>query len=404
MRGGHAGPSDARSAVSASLAAEVLVVGSGFFGLTVAERASTELGASVAILERRPHIGGNAASYWEEESGIEVHKYGSHLFHTSNEVVWEYVNKFTRFNDYRHHVYTVSGGRTYPMPLNLLTMSTFFERSLTPAEARELVQQETDGLNPKQASNLRERAIALVGKSMYEAFIEGYTWKQWQTNPSELPPEIISRLPVRFNLNTRYFDDTYEGLPLDGYQSWINTMAESDLIKIFCGVDFFEIADAVAHHPLVIYTGPIDRFFGYKFGMLTWRTLDFETQVLNTSDFQGTAVMNYADRDVPFTRIHEPKHLHPERDVFGSEKTVIVREFSRFARERDEPYYPVGSRQDKTRLRQYRELERSAPNVVFGGRLGSYQYLDMHMAIASALQTYRNLVEPRIGRLREAGA
>lgn len=391
-----------RDVINAATTCEVLVVGSGFFGLTIAERAATELDASVVVLERRSHIGGNAFSYRDDETGIEVHKYGSHLFHTSSEQVWEYVNRFTAFNDYRHHVYTQVAGRTYTMPINLLTMSAFFDKSFSPHQARKIIGARASGEVARSATNLRDRAIGLVGRELYEAFIEGYTWKQWQTDPAELPPDIINRLPVRFDLNTRYFSDTYEGLPLDGYHEWIGRMAAHPRIRVFSDVDFLSIAAEVRNHPLIVFTGPIDAFFGFSEGELSWRTLDFETEILPVQDFQGTSVMNYGDRDVPFTRIHEPKHLHPERDVFSCDRTVIMREYSRFAGRADEPYYPVGSTEDRRRLQAYRERAEALPNVIFGGRLGSYQYLDMHMAIASALQIHRNRVRPMLEHQRQA--
>lgn len=380
-------------------AADLVVVGSGFFGLTVAERAADDLGARVVALERRSHIGGNAYSYRESGTGIEVHQYGSHLFHTSNEEVWNYVNRFTAFNDYRHHVFTLHKGKAYSLPINLLTLSNFFGRSFTPEEAREVMAAQAD--RRASASNLEEKAISLIGEPLYEAFIKGYTHKQWQTDPRELPAEIITRLPVRRTFESRYFNDTWEGLPLDGYAAWIEAMAAHPLIETRVGVDFSDVRTWIPRGTPVVYTGPLDEYFDFRFGALGWRTLDLEVETLPVGDFQGTSVMNYADLDVPFTRIHEFRHLHPER-AHPDDATVIMREFSRFAHRGDEPYYPMNRAEDRAVLDLYREAAKGEADVIFGGRLGSYLYLDMHMAIASALKTYRNDVRDRIVARREA--
>lgn len=378
--------------------ADLVVVGSGFFGLTVAERAADALGARVLVLERRDHIGGNAYSYPEERTGIEVHRYGSHLFHTSNAEVWAYANRFTRFNDYRHHVLTNHQGRIYPMPITLATLCAFFGRALSPAEASALVaeqvQQAAAEVGDDQA-NFEARALSLIGRPLYEAFFRGYTMKQWQTDPRELPASIINRLPVRTTFDSRYFSDTWEGLPLDGYTAWLTAMADHPRIEVRLGVDFDQVRGLIPAGTLVVYTGAIDRYFGYREGRLGWRTLDLEVEVVPVADFQGTSVMNYADMDVPFTRIHEFRHLHPERNG-PSDATVIMREYSRFATGEDEPYYPIGTDQDRAMLKRYREAARAEPDVIFGGRLGSYQYLDMHMAIASALTAFTNQVAPRL--------
>lgn len=226
---------------------------------------------------------------------------------------------------------------------------------------------------------------------MYEAFVKGYTEKQWQTDPKLLPEEIISRLPVRLNYEDRYFNDTYEGLPTFGYSTWIQNMTKNSKIEIITGLDFFDIKNQLSSEQVIIYTGPIDRYFNYSEGVLGWRTLDFNKQRLDSNDFQGTSVMNYADKEVPFTRIHEFKHLHPERD-YKPDKTIIMYEYSRTANAGDEPYYPINSSQDRIMLGKYRELAALEQNTYFGGRLGRYQYLDMHMAISSALQLAEELI------------
>src|SRR3954447_3561384 len=380
----------------------LVVVGSGFFGLTVAERVASELGKRVLVIDRRDHIGGNAYSAPEPETGIEVHVYGAHLFHTSNERVWQYVNRFTEFTSYQHRVFTIYQDKTYSLPINLGTICQYFGKSFSPAEARALVHEQAGELDTADAANLEEKAISLIGRPLYEAFIRGYTKKQWQTDPTELPAAVIARLPVRYTFDNRYFNDTYEGLPVDGYTAWLKNMAADDRIEVRLDTDWFGVRDRLrAESPdaPVLYTGPLDRYFDYAEGRLGWRTLDFEVEVLrDCGDFQGTPVMNYSDLDVPYTRIHEFRHFHPER-AYPTDKTVIMREFSRFADDDDEPYYPINTETDRALLAAYRaraKAETASSKVLFGGRLGSYQYLDMHMAIASALNMYDNTLAPHL--------
>jgi UDP-galactopyranose mutase len=376
-------------------AADLVVVGSGFFGLTVAERAADELGRRVLVLERRGHIGGNAYSEFEPRTGIEVHRYGAHLFHTSNRRVWEYARRFTDFTSYQHRVFSVTKGQVYPMPINLGTICQYFGRHLSPDEARTLVQQHAGEVDPADVGNLEDRAISLIGRPLYEAFVRGYTEKQWQTDPRELPAEVINRLPVRYTFDNRYFSDTYEGLPVDGYTAWLERMAAHPLIDVALGTDYLPLRHLVPDGTPVVYTGPLDRYFGDCEGRLGWRTLDFEQEVLPVGDFQGTPVMNYADADVPWTRIHEFRHFHPER-CYPTDRTVIVREYSRRAEPADEPYYPVATPHDRAILARYRDRAAHERNVWFGGRLGTYQYLDMHMAMASALTLFDNSIAPRL--------
>ncbi|WP_396445994.1 UDP-galactopyranose mutase [Actinomadura sp.] len=374
---------------------DLVVVGAGFFGLTVAERCAAELGLRVLVLERRDHIGGNAYSEPEPETGIEVHRYGAHLFHTSNQRVWEYANRFTAFTPYQHRVFSTFKGRVYPMPINLGTICEYFGRAMSPDEARALIARHAEeGSADGGPRNLEEKAISLIGRPLYEAFVRGYTAKQWQTDPKDLPPEIITRLPVRYTFDNRYFNDTYEGLPVDGYTAWLERMADHPNIEVRLGTDFFDRRDDLVGRVPVVYTGPLDRYFGYREGELGWRTLDFEMEVRPTGDFQGTPVMNYADEDVPYTRIHEFRHFHPERDWYPRDKTVIMREYSRTAARGDEPYYPVGTPDDRAMLLRYRSLARRESGVLFGGRLGTYKYLDMHMAIGSALSMVDNRLRP----------
>ncbi len=370
--------------------ADVIIVGSGLFGLTCANLLAQHSNVKVLIIEKRNHIGGNAYSYFDQATGIEVHKYGSHLFHTSNSKVWDYVNQFTGFNDYRHVVYSVHKNQLFSLPVNLHTISQIFGEFLTPDQARARISK--DSIQGLGEDNFESKAISSIGKTLYEALFKGYTQKQWQLDPRKLPANVFGRLPIRFNLDNSYFNDSYQGLPLKGYESWFKSMINHDRINIELNTDFFDYKEYIkSQNKLVIYTGPLDRYFQYEFGALGWRTLDFETEVLDVSDFQGTAVVNYPDLDVAFTRMHEFRHLHPER-AYSNNQTVVMREFSRQAGFEDEPYYPINSPEDRDKLAKYRKLQELESNTFFGGRLGTYLYLDMHMAIASAM----NMIEAEV--------
>jgi UDP-galactopyranose mutase len=379
---------------------DLFVVGSGFFGLTIAERVATQLDKRVLVVDRRPHIGGNAYSEPEPQTGIEVHKYGAHLFHTSNQRVWDYVRQFTEFTGYQHRVFAMHNGVAYQFPMGLGLVTQFFGKYFTPDEARQLIAEQSAEIDTADAQNLEEKAISLIGRPLYEAFVKGYTAKQWQTDPTELPAANITRLPVRYTFDNRYFNDTYEGLPADGYTAWLKNMAADERIEVRLDTDWFDVRDTLRAENLdapVVYTGPLDRYFDYAEGRLGWRTLDFEVEVLNTGDFQGTPVMNY-DLDVPYTLSHEFRHFHPER-AYPTDRTVIMREYSRFADDNDEPYYPINTEVDRALLAAYRaraKAETTSAKVLFGGRLGTYQYLDMHMAIASALNMYDNTLAPHL--------
>jgi UDP-galactopyranose mutase len=379
----------------------LVVVGSGFCGATIAYKVASELALPVLVIERRSHIGGNAYSKFDSETGIEYHQYGSHLFHTSNEAVWKFITQFSSFNNYRHRVFSRHKGKTYTVPINLMTINQFFGLDLDPARARTFIEQQAAAEGINSPRNFEEKAISLIGRSLYEAFIKGYTAKQWETDPASLPAEIISRLPVRFSFNDFYFSDLYEGLPIGGYAAIFDKMLRHPMIQVVNNCDYFDVREELDPRVLCIFTGPVDRYFEYKFGELAWRTLDFEIEKLDIDDFQGASVVNYPDCDVPFTRIHEFRHLHPERR--SGKKTIIMREYSRFAKRNDEPYYPIGRQDDKLRYNQYKKLAESESNVIFAGRLGTYRYLDMHQAIGAALSLYEKKVAPLLtGRRIEA--
>ena len=382
---------------------DLLIVGAGFYGATIAERTANELGKNVLLIDKRHHIGGNAYTENDRETGIEVHRYGAHLFHTPNETVWNYLNRFTAFTDYRHRVFTSLKDQVYSMPINLGTICQFFGQRFSPGEARALVTEQAAEMAGQLPKNLEEKAISLIGRPLYEAFIRGYTAKQWQTDPRDLPEHIISRLPVRYNFDNRYFNDRFEGLPVDGYTAIFERMLKSPKIRIELAVDFFDLRSRLPKDLPIIYTGAIDRYFDYSEGELGWRTVDFDEEVVNTGDFQGTTVMNYADESVPFTRILEFRHFNPERN-YQTEKTVIVREYSRFAQRKDEPYYPIDTKTDKETFLKYRRRATMEKNVHFGGRLGTYRYLDMHQAIGAALKAFDSSIAAHFSEGKEIGA
>ncbi|MDO4398739.1 MAG: UDP-galactopyranose mutase [Candidatus Saccharibacteria bacterium] len=380
---------------------DLIIVGSGIFGLTIAERAARKLNKKVLIVEKRDHIGGNSYSETDPETGIECHKYGAHIFHTSNQKVWEYVNNFANFTNYQHRVYSTHNNEVFPLPINLGTINQFFHKNYTPDEARNLISIQSKN-STKNPQNLKEQGISLIGKPLFEAFIMNYTAKQWQTPAEKLSPEIIKRLPVRYNYNNRYFSNTYEGLPKNGYNELFkNIVNSSKNIRTKLSTDYFknqEIRNLTKNGTLTIFTGPIDQFFNYKFGALNWRSVEFKKEIINTSDFQGCPVMNYADLEQPYTRIIEFKHFHPERTYKGysekSNKTIIYKEFSKKWNLGDEPYYPVRTEEDLSKLKKYQSLAKQQSNIIFGGRLGEYAYYDMDATFASALKTFESKIAP----------
>lgn len=361
---------------------DYLVVGSGIFGSVFAQQAK-EAGKRVAVVEKREHIGGNCYSYDYEDTNINVHAYGTHIFHTNDREIWEYMERFTQFNRYQHRVLTTFRGKVFSMPINLGTINAFYGVSLTPSQVEAFLEEKKGRIaNPK---NLEEKAITLVGKDLYEAFIRGYTKKQWGCDPTQLPANIITRLPVRTSYHDSYFNDLYQGIPIGGYTPIFERMLEG--IPVELKTDF--LADTAywrAKAKKVVYTGAIDAYFGYEFGRLNWRSVRFENERVDVDDYQGTSVMNYADEDVPFTRIHEPKHLHPERR-FAPKASLVIREYSLV--DNDHPYYPVNFEEDREKLKQYQGLEAAEAGTLFGGRLAQYRYYDMHQVVASALKAAR---------------
>lgn len=371
------------------------VIGAGFWGATIAERIATVLKAPVTIIERRDHIGGNCHSSLDEETGIECHRYGSHIFHTSLPNVWEYITQFGAFTSYQHKVFITHKGKVYTMPINLSTINQFYGKNLSPTEAAAFLQAEIARDHIAEPKNLEEKAISLIGRPLYEAFIKGYTHKQWERDPRELPAEIITRLPFRTTYNANYFNDVWQGVPRDGYFSIFERMLSNPLITVQLNCDYATVKSQIPSDATVIYTGMPDQLFDCEYGTLEWRSLRFEWETLPVSDFQGTTVMNYADTDVPYTRIHEFKHYHPERTTpFNCPKTVICREHSQTYHDGLEAYYPVNNERNNTLYARYAQWAAATPGLILGGRLGAYRYWDMDKAIANALQVFEERILP----------
>lgn len=362
---------------------ELHIAGAGLYGLTIAERAANA-GVNVTIYDVRNHIGGNAWSYIDAESNIEVHAYGSHIFHTNNEKVWEYCNRFTSFVPYRHRVRTLlRDNRVIPLPFNLASFSALHGFYYSPSGLRTLV----DSFPDLGDSNLESVAISSVGRSMYEAVIKGYTKKQWGRDPKDLPGDTIKRLPIRYNWDDSYFSDKYQGLPEHGYHYWLMRMADHPRITIHLN------SAAPRYIRPLVWTGPIDQFFDYEHGELGWRKSEFILRRYE-HDYQGCPVINHADAARPYTRVHEYKHYRPDRESNG---TIVHFEMSQEAKRGEIGFYPVNTNQDRDRLIEYRNDARKLQNVWFGGRLGSYQYLDMHMAIAAALTKWETQISTALG-------
>ena len=356
---------------------DVLIVGAGLFGATVAQ-CLREKGKNVLVIDKRSHVGGNV--YTQEIEGIQVHKYGAHIFHTNDKAVWDYVNRFAEFNRYTNSPVANYKGELYSLPFNMYTFNKLWG-VVTPREAEEKIRQQREEAGIREPKNLEEQAISLVGTDVYEKLVKGYTEKQWGRPCTELPAFIIRRLPVRFTFDNNYFNARYQGIPIGGYTAMVEHMLSG--IEIRLGVDYLEDKatwDAMAD--TVVYTGPIDRYFDYCFGPLAYRSVRFETEVLKTSNFQGNAVVNYTDRETPYTRIIEHKHFE-----FGTQpKTVISREYSSEWKPGDDPYYPVNDEKNKSLYERYRALADKEEHVFFGGRLGEYKYYDMDAVIARALE------------------
>jgi len=369
-----------------------VVVGSGLLGSVIAERITSQLGQNVLIIEKRNHIGGNCYSEIDPESKIEFHKYGTHIFHTDNEKVWKYINQFTSFNSYRHQVLSSYKNKIYQLPINLETINSFFNINLKPYEVDDFLSTMKTGTKGPPA-NFEEKAISIVGKDLYEAFIKSYTEKHWQIDPNMLPADIFSRLPFRKNYNENYYFDKWQGIPLNGYADLFNNLLSNKKISILLNTDFFSIRESLQKDATIIYSGPIDKFFNYKFGRLSWRSLQFEQETIAVDDYQGNAVINFPEKEIPHIRIHEPKHLHPERN-YTTEKTIIFKEYS-VKDDGTNPFYPILSTDNLKKYEQYKQEALQLKKVFISGRLGDYKYYDMHQTIAKALDVFETGILPQ---------
>lgn len=356
---------------------DYLIVGAGLFGAVFAHEAYKK-GRTCLVIDKRNNIGGNI--YTESTEGINVHKYGAHIFHTSDKQIWDYVNRFAEFNNYINSPVAVYKDELYNLPFNMNTFSRMWNIR-TPEQAKEIIASQIADLGITEPHNLEEQALSLVGRDVYEKLIKGYTEKQWGRDCKELPAFIIKRLPLRFVYDNNYFNDRYQGIPIGGYTAIIEKMLEG--IEVRTGTDYFDfIRDNKNIARKTVFTGMIDEYYGYCYGPLQYRSVRFETEVLDCENYQGNAVVNYTDREVPYTRIIEHKHFE-----FGKQpKTVISREYSSEWKQGMEPYYPVNNEENNALYEKYRELADKESNVIFGGRLGQYKYYDMDKVIAAALE------------------
>ena len=359
---------------------DYLIVGSGLFGSVFAYEV-TKRGKKCLVIDKRNHLGGNV--FCENIEGINVHKYGAHIFHTNDKAIWDYVNQFVEFNNYINSPLSFSKGQLYNLPFNMNTFYQLWNLS-SPEDVKRKIEEQIKKYGNVNPKNLEEQALSLVGKDIYETLIKEYTEKQWGRKASELPAFIIKRLPVRFTFDNNYFNDKYQGIPIGGYNKIIEGLLKN--IDIQVDTDFFKnknYFESLAEK--IVFTGKIDAFFDYRFGKLEYRSLKFETETLNSENFQGNAVVNYNDAAIPYTRIIEHKNFE-----FGKQpKTVITKEYPQNWTEEKEPYYPVNDYKNNEIFQKYKELSENIPNVIFGGRLAEYKYYDMHQIIASALKSVK---------------
>ena len=356
---------------------DYLIVGAGLYGAVFANEA-TKKGKSCLVIEKRNHIAGNI--YCEEIEGINVHKYGAHIFHTSNKKIWDYINQFAEFNNFINSPVAYYRGELYNLPFNMNTFNKIWG-VITPEEAQRMIEKQKAEYHIDEPKNLEEQALNLIGKDVYEKLVKGYTEKQWGRKCTELPAFIIKRLPCRFTYNNNYFNDRFQGIPIGGYTKIVEKMLED--ADVLLDTDYFEyVKENPAVAKMTIFTGMIDQFYDYKFGHLQYRSLRFESEIIDKSNYQGNAVVNYTDAEVPYTRIIEHKHFE-----FGEQpKTVVTKEYPLEWEPGTEPYYPINNEENNSIFMKYKELADQEQNIIFGGRLGNYQYYDMDKVIEKALE------------------
>ena len=364
---------------------KIAIVGAGFSGAVIAHELS-KADYDIEVFDARSHVAGNCHTERDRETEVMVHAYGPHIFHTSNEKVWNYVRQFDEFMPFINRVKAITGGRVYSLPINLLTINQFFGKTFSPKEAEAFIAAQADQ-SIASPQTFEEQALRFVGKDLYEAFFKGYTVKQWGMHPSELPASILKRLPVRFNYDDNYYASTFQGMPRHGYTYIVEKMLDHPNVKLHLNTKFERSMAGDYDH--VFYSGPVDAWFGYCEGRLGYRTLDFAPE-RHHGDYQGNPVVNYCDEEVPWTRISEHKHFSPWEQ---HENTIIFKEYSRYCEENDTPYYPIRQAKEKSQLKQYIDLASEERNITFVGRLGTYRYLDMHVTIAEALDVAERFLQ-----------
>lgn len=364
-----------------------LVVGAGFSGAVLAHELANNIECTIDVIDERPHIGGNCYTERDKETGVMVHTYGPHIFNTDRKDIWDYVNRFIELVPYINRVKAVYNGNVYSLPINLHTINQFFSKTFSPNEAKEFITSIADNAI-EDPQNFEEQAMKFIGKDLYKAFFYGYTKKQWGCEPTELPASILKRLPVRFNYNDNYYHTSYQGIPRNGYTEMFDKLLDHPAITVKLNTKFNSTEDT-SPYDHIFFTGPLDQFFQYKYGRLAYRTVFFEKGVAD-GDYQGNAVINYSNMDVPYTRVHEHKHFTPWEN---HDKTVYFKEFSKETTEEDVPYYPKRLADDKEKLMQYRKEAESLQGVSFLGRLATYRYMDMHHVIGEALDYAKLFIE-----------
>lgn len=369
---------------------EIVIVGAGLFGITLAERLSNSF--KILLIDKRDVIGGNCYDYTDPETGILIHKYGPHIFHIKDENILNYVRKFTEFNNYKHQVRSCYRNKIFEFPINLSTINSFYDLNLRPFEVKQFLFEESQKAHIVNPQNMEEKIISLIGEDLYKAFFKEYTIKQWGKAPAQLPESIISRIPIKENYDTNYYKKPFNGMPSYGYTSMFEKMLNHQNITVQLKTDFFSDRNYFLNKPIVIFTGPIDAFFEYKHGKLEYRSLMFVEERHHVNDFQGVAVINYPELVYEYTRICEPKHFYPEKwNLFEKNSTVIFKEIS-FAAKGAEPYYPIQNARNAAILQKYINESKNLDNVYFGGRLGEYKYYDMEDTIRSAISLSKVLL------------
>ena len=365
-----------------------LIVGAGFSGAVIAEQLAAKLDCVIEVWDERNHLAGNCYTKRDEETNVMVHEYGPHIFNTDKKEIWDYVNSFTEFKPFINRVKASYNGSMYSLPINLHTINQFFKKSLNPAEAQEFISSIADR-DISEPQTFEEQALKFIGKDLYKAFFYGYTKKQWGCEPSALPASILKRLPVRFNYDDNYYNNPYQGIPVNGYTALIEKMLANTKINVTLNKKFNKEEINSTDFDHIFYTGPVDAFFNFKHGRLGYRTVYFEKQIA-LGDYQGNAVINYCNEEVPYTRVHEHKHFTPWEQ---HEKTIFFKEYSKETGEADVPYYPKRLQADKELLKAYREDTMKLVNYSFIGRLATYRYMDMHHVIGEALTMSRQFIE-----------